>query len=204
MSDMHVKQKVIISLWYSRVMLILAVADIHGAKNGVNTINQFISKYNPDLVIIDGDITQFGPLNYAKKVLDSISIKTLAVPGNCDPKEILNVIDESKAINLHKNKILINGLTFVGLGGSNITPFNTIFEMSEEEIFESLDKIMERNAILVTHAPSKNNMDRVKNVGHVGSNAIAQIVEKYQPRLVISAHIHEARGVNYDKIIVIV
>lgn len=185
-------------------MLILAVADIHGAKNGVNTINQFISKYNPDLVIIDGDITQFGPLNYAKKVLDSISIKTLAVPGNCDPKEILNVIDESKAINLHKNKILINGLTFVGLGGSNITPFNTIFEMSEEEIFESLDKIMERNAILVTHAPSKNNMDRVKNVGHVGSNAIAQIVEKYQPRLVISAHIHEARGVNYDKIIVIV
>ena len=60
---------------------------------------------------------------------------------------------------------------------------------------------MEKNAILVTHAPPKNHLDLVKNVGNVGSKAIAKIINKYQPRLVISAHIHEARGVNYDKTI---
>lgn len=182
-------------------MSILAIADIHGKKNCAKTIKKMISKYEPELLIIAGDITNFGPISYAKKLLNTIQIKTLAIPGNCDPREVVNVIEESRAINLHKKKIKINNLTFVGIGGSNITPLNTIFEIAEKEIYDSLDKIMEKNAIFVTHAPPKNHLDLVKNVGNVGSSAILEIVEKYEPRLVISAHIHEARGVEYGKTI---
>lgn len=182
-------------------MLILAIADIHASKNGVKTIKKMISKYKPELVIIAGDITHFGPLDYARKLLNSIPIKTLAIPGNCDPKEVLKVIDNSNAINLHKNKIRIDNLTFVGLGGSNITPMNTIFEIPEQEIFDSLDKIMEKNAILLTHVPSKNHLDLVRKFVNAGSNAILEIVEKYEPQLAISAHIHEARGVKYGETI---
>lgn len=178
-------------------MLILAISDIHGSKNAKKIIKKMITKYNPDILIIAGDITHYGPLDYGIDLLNSIDIKTLAIPGNCDPEELINEIDKSKAINLHLKKIEMDNLIFIGIGGSNITPMNTIFELTEDEIFESLDKTMTDNAILVTHAPPKNHLDIVTGFGNVGSESILKIVEKFNPRLVICGHIHEARGIEF-------
>jgi Icc-related predicted phosphoesterase len=145
-----------------------------------------------------GDITQFGPPEWAKDFLDGILHKTLAIPGNCDPRGVLESIEDSQAIPLHRKKVEVGGYTFVGLGGSNATPFNTPFELTEDEIYSALDSLMIEGALLVVHSPSKGHLDKTATSHDLGSQAIADIVSKYSPSLVISAHIHEARGVERE------
>lgn len=179
-------------------MRILAVADVHGTEDAIRIVNEQIKKHSPDLVLVCGDISQFGPPSWAKHFLDSLEHNIFAIPGNCDPEGVVSAISESKATLLHGNKQEFKGFTFVGLGGSNPTPFGTPFEFSEDEIFSSLDRIMEENAILVVHAPALGHLDKTSSVNDLGSLAISDIVKKYSPKLVISAHIHEARGFEID------
>ncbi len=182
-------------------MKILAISDIHGTLRGQEVALRYCEVHNPDLAVVTGDITQFGPPEDAKHFLDDLSrkVKTFALPGNCDPFEVLGAIDASQAENLHLAKIEMHGLTFIGFGGSNPTPFNTIFELPEDEIFNGINDLIEfdkgSSTVLVTHCPPKGYRDEVLGRGKMGSEAIAQVVEKYKPRLVISGHIHEAYGV---------
>ncbi len=179
-------------------MRILAIADVHGAKEARKRVNSQIQEYIPNGLIVCGDITQFGPPEWAKDFLDSIPLKTLAIPGNCDPKGVIAAIEESQAIPLHTKRVELSGYTFVGLGGSNATPFNTPMEFSEEEIFNCLKEIMVEGAVLVVHAPAKGHLDRTATIMDRGSESIARIISEFSPPLVISAHIHDARGVERE------
>ena len=179
-------------------MRILAIADVHGAKEARKRVNSQIQEYIPNGLIVCGDITQFGPPEWAKDFLDSIPLKTLAIPGNCDPKGVIAAIEESQAIPLHTKRVELSGYTFVGLGGSNSTPFNTPMEFSEEEIFNCLKEIMVEGAVLVVHAPAKGHLDSTSTVSDLGSSSIARIISEFSPPLVISAHIHEARGMERE------
>jgi Icc-related predicted phosphoesterase len=179
-------------------MRILAIADVHGTEESKDVVNDQVKEHAPDLVLVCGDITQFGPANWAEVFLDSISQKTFALPGNCDPESVVNAIDRSKATLLHGKKMEFENHVLVGMGGSNSTPFGTPFEFSEDEIFTTLDDIMVENAILAVHAPAKGHLDKTSSRADLGSRAILDIVRKYSPRLVVSAHIHEARGVEKD------
>jgi Icc-related predicted phosphoesterase len=179
-------------------MNILAVADVHGTASVSSTISEQIERTAADLVLVCGDITQFGPPPWAANFLDSIPIKTLAIPGNCDPHEVIATIEESKAIPLHGKKHMIDDVTFCGFGGSNPTPFGTLLEFTEDEIFSGLDDIMETGCVLAVHAPARGHLDTTPSTSDLGSKAISDIVKKYSPKLVISAHIHEARGVERD------
>ena len=100
-------------------MKILAAADIHGAQYRLNLILENIERYHPDLVIICGDITQFGPGDVAKNLLNQLSVETLAIPGNIDTADVLQGIQESKATPLHMKKQMVHGLTFVGVSSVN-------------------------------------------------------------------------------------
>lgn len=135
----------------------LAVSDFHGQTDGINYLKEFLER-DYDLLILLGDITQFGPTSEAVKILESIDevgISTLAIPGNCDPEETIKVL-EDKDVNLHLESRELGELTFVGLGGSNITPFGTPFELPEPAIQKKLKKLtqgIEKDWILATHAP---------------------------------------------------
>jgi len=179
-------------------MKILVLTDIHSSERAIDIASRDIEEHAPELLIICGDITHFGPGSFAEKFLDSISIKTLAVPGNCDPPEVLRVL-EDRNVSLHGKTAEIGSFIFVGLGGSNKTPFNSFTEFTEDYIFAALDRVMVENAILVTHVPTKGYLDGPSPSEHYGSEAVAKIVDKYRPRVAISGHIHEARGVTRDK-----
>lgn len=181
-------------------MKVLVIVDIHKNENALKNTIEYIDELKPDILIIAGDITTFGPLEFADEFLAGVSkIPTLAIPGNCDPREILTVIDQSNVTNLHGRKQTVDNVTFVGLGGSNTTPFNTPFELSEDEIYSALDEIMEPGVILVLHFPVKGHLDIVPRGVHTGSSSALEIVKKYRPSLVISGHIHETRGIETDE-----
>ena len=65
-------------------MKIYAVADIHGSQYRMNILLKNVERYSPDVVVICGDITQFGPGDVAKNFLNQINVETVAVTGNID------------------------------------------------------------------------------------------------------------------------
>lgn len=178
---------------------LLVVADFHGVPNADENLRKFL-KRGYDCLILIGDITNMGPLSVAEDILvkaKAAVVPVLAVPGNCDPKPILEVLNEH-GVNLHAKRVKLGDLTFVGLGGSNLTPFNTPFELTEAEIKEELERLSpsaDESWVLVTHAPPYDTkVDRIEAGPHVGSKSIRQIIENKQPLVALCAHVHEGRN----------
>lgn len=184
-------------------MKILVAADFHGVSNAESNLSKFLERGYDCLVLI-GDLTNFGPASLSTSMLErvkSAGIPTFAVPGNCDPKEILQVL-EKYGVNLHSKCKQLDNITFVGLGGSNLTPFNTPFELTEAEIQEELAALTcttGNNWVLVTHAPPHGTkLDQIPEGTHVGSKSIRKFIEEKQPLVALCGHVHEAR--NTDKL----
>jgi Icc-related predicted phosphoesterase len=178
-------------------MKILAISDPHGNYSKINKIVERAGDF--DLVVIVGDITNFGPDEKVDELMKMFDKPVLAIPGNCDQKSILKALDASKAINLHAKAKQIGKIRFIGLGGSNPTPFNTPFELPEEEIEKVLEGMVcsaENTGdcgpiVLLTHAPPHGARDELP-FGHVGSKAIRKFVDRVD--LIVCGHIHEAKG----------
>ncbi len=176
-------------------MRFLVLSDIHGRDSVADWAKRLAAEHRADAYIILGDITHFGPGSWAGEFLARLDRPVYAVPGNCDPPELVCREIEARATLLHKRKVTIGGETFIGLGGSNPTIFDTPFEIEEDDIEAALRPLMEESAVFVLHAPPKGINDRTGSGLSVGSEAILRLVKEYQPRAVLSGHIHEARGI---------
>ena len=167
-------------------MKIYAVADIHGTQYRLNLVLKNIQRYCPDLVVVCGDITQYGPAEVAKNFLNQIPTETLAVIGNIDPPDVNRGIDESKAANINMKRLEKKGISFVGI--------SAIDEENVERFFSENEEILDENCVLVTHAPPHNTKDKIFIGMHGGSKELRNTVNKYKPRLVLSGHVHEDPG----------
>lgn len=183
-------------------MKILSIADIHGSQYRLNILLDNIEKYFPDLVVICGDITQFGPADVAINLLNQIKVKTLAIHGNIDPQDILRAIDESNAINIHLKSVFVNKIQFLGIGGNiNDQDFSNLIITNNNK---NLDEIIKNSTILVTHIPPYGLQDKAFLGFHSGSKKIKDIVNKHNPRLVLCGHIHENPGyIKYKNSIIV-
>jgi len=178
-------------------MRFLVLSDVHGRAGAAAWANRLAEENDADAFLVLGDITHFGEFSSgdAAGFLRSLSRDVYAIPGNCDmPWQILEQI-ESSATCLHERRMEIGGSTFVGLGGSNPTIFDTPFELSEEEMEAALRPLMSDGVVLATHAPALGYNDTIPQGAHVGSEAVLRIVREFKPRAVVSGHIHEARGI---------
>ena len=75
---------------------ILAISDVHGEEN--ENLYSYLNNNDIDLVIILGDITDFGPLDFVSTFINNVAncdVDVIAIPGNCDPTGICNAINES-------------------------------------------------------------------------------------------------------------
>ena len=169
-------------------MKIYSVADIHGSQYRLNLVLKNIKRYAPDLVVVCGDITQFGPGDVAKNFLDQIPVETIAVTGNIDSPDVKKGIDNSKAVGIELKKVVKKGFSFVGSSGINPDDFKTLEEK----------KMIDEKTILVTHVPPFGTVDKIFIGMHGGSKELRELVDKFKPRLVLSGHIHEDPG--YKKI----
>lgn len=183
-------------------MKILAVSDLHG---NCKKILDYLKNNRVDLIIISGDITNFGPPELGEEILNEISsfnAPVLTIPGNCDPEQIHGAIENSNAINLQGRSMVIRDIGICGFGGSNPTPFKTPLEFEEVQIYEQVKKVMdevskENITILVTHAPPyETRADVLPSGEHAGSTSIRKIVDEYQPSLNLCGHIHESMTVD--------
>ena len=176
-------------------MKVLAVADIHGAQYRMNLVLKNIQTHNPDLVVVCGDITQFGPGELATNLLNQIPVQTLALPGNIDTFDVDEGITTSKATNLHMKQVIVQGVPFVGIGREIPSPLQDAMIVDGKEK-KPVSEVLKRTSVLVTHYPPFKLQDRIFIGTHGGSKELRIMVETYKPRLVLCGHIHEDPGVS--------
>ena len=177
-------------------MKFLVIADLHEEEIILEKLPAILEKENPEYSIIAGDFTKprIPSISYTEDALN-LYPKILAIPGNCDPPKVLELI-EKKGFTIHeKRKELEERLNIVGFGYSPVTPFGTPGELEEEEILGCMSKLsIDEKTILVTHAPPEGILDSNFKGDHIGSSSIKQVVEKKKPFLHLFAHVHECEG----------
>ncbi|MDT7902772.1 MAG: metallophosphoesterase [Caldivirga sp.] len=153
-------------------------------------------------------------------------VKLYIIPGNDDPNEVIDAVVNRQwgsIIPFDEGIVNLNDHLLVGFGYSNITPWNTHRELSEEDIYNRLSRLMNKldggaysRTILVVHVPPHGTLiDQapmltsdfkvVRRGGevvftHVGSTGVRRIIEEYKPLMGLHGHIHESGGVDYLKI----
>jgi uncharacterized protein len=184
-------------------MKIVSFGDVHMAIGQMNKIALELS--TADLVILSGDLTNFGGVVDTIKVLTAVRSycpAILALPGNLDRPEVIGFL-RAEQVALHGESRRINQLGLFGCGGSNITPFHTPLEYQDEQLGEVLAQAVVAVAdaplqLMVCHTPPyATTLDRLTNGTPVGSPAVRRFIEDHQPHLCITGHIHESPGIDF-------
>ncbi len=183
-------------------MKIISFGDVHMATRNLERMGEVMR--DCDLVIVSGDLTNFGGPDDARKVLTDVRrscSSVLAVPGNLDRLEVIPFLEED-GVALHGKGLTIDGIGIFGCGGSNVTPFGTPMELSEDEIYATLRAGYAavrdvRPLLMICHTPPYDTKcDRIMSGKPVGSTAARRFIEEVKPEVCISGHIHESAGVD--------
>jgi len=179
----------------------MAFPDLHSFAQPLYRIRKQIASV--DLVLLPGDMANH-KIEDLHTVLDYIlphNENILSVCGNHDTEEIEAYLHE-KGFSVHGQHKIINGITFIGCGGA--LPFVGDYVFSEEELAEILEASVkdvpeDMPKVLICHQPPYNTKVDWTFLGtHVGSKAVSEFIERVQPLLCFTGHIHEAVGI--DKI----
>lgn len=184
-------------------MKIVSFGDIHMAINPMAKIA--VELATADLILLTGDLTNFGGQAEARQVLSAARAygpAVLAVPGNLDRPEVIDFLDNER-VSLHGSHHRMENLVIFGCGGSNLTPFHTPLEYRDEELGEILTRAYlgvddAPLQLMVSHTPPyATRLDRLTNGVPVGSLAVRRFIEHHQPQVCLTGHIHEAPGVDH-------
>ncbi len=154
-------------------------------------------------------------MEYADQKLSGTGIRCFVCPGNDDMLEIDAVIAASRSVIHAEGKVieLDEHHEMISSGWSNPTPWDTHREEPEEALQARIEAIISKardipNAVFNLHAPPYGSgLDEApeltkdlrpayagRSLVPVGSRAVLNIIEKYQPLLGLHGHIHEGKG----------
>lgn len=177
--------------------------DFHGNQEALRRARQTIAKEKPDLVLVAGDIVNHD-VERAKRFLADLAeagSPVYFVPGNMDGVDLITWSGTDNVRGLHGQCETWKNVALIGLGGSPRGAFTTPIQYSEEAAAEVLERALANyhgaNMILVSHCPPKETKaDQVMFGQHIGSSSVRKFVERMKPMIVVSGHVHEARGVD--------
>ncbi len=153
----------------------------------------------------------------AEERLGTADVDVYVMPGNDDPWSIDSVLESSSVVKACDGRIVrVGEHEMISCGFSNPTPWNSPRELREEELYEKIRRLAEQlespaTAIFNLHVPPHGSgldtaieldgeLRPVLTSGQphaipVGSTAVRQLIEEYQPALALHGHIHESRGI---------
>ena len=180
-------------------MKLLCLTDLHSNREALERI---LDRAGPvDLVLLGGDITNFGSAEHAERFVRHIQDagrEVLAVAGNCDCAAIDHRLAEL-GVSLHARGVVRDGVGLHGISG--IPPWRSrMYSFDEVQLAEALRQGFEqiagarRHVVLAHVPPHHGRLDRTFLLQHAGSKALREFVDDRQPDLVLCGHIHEARG----------
>jgi Icc-related predicted phosphoesterase len=148
----------------------------------------------------------------ADERLEGTGYKVYMAPGNDDHLDVDQVIADSAAVvNCNAKRVLVGEHEMISFSWSNPTPWNTPREKPDEDLEPMIEELVATvhnvgTAIFNLHVPpygyaldlapelTKDLVQAADRKVHVGSRAVAKIIEKHQPLLGLHGHIHESRG----------
>ena len=176
-----------------KILNLLVCSDPHGSEAALDMLTKEASADSYDAIIVCGDFTTFGTVEYTEKFLDRIKLRTFAVPGNCDIPETVAVLEKHNA-SIHNVSAELAGWRFFGFGGALPSANGMPFEVEEDIIERSLRSVASAGAVMVTHCPAYGMNDLTRDGRHLGSKGILRVANEFKPALALSGHVHEARG----------
>jgi hypothetical protein len=156
-------------------------------------------------VLVSGDLTVRGGPEAAWAVLSTltrINPNVLAVIGNMDHASVEGLLAQKGMLIQAASRELAPGLGVMGVGWSTPTPFSTPSEVPDATIAAWLEaahtsaKSYERLILVCHNPPLDTATDLVDGATHVGSQAVRAFIERVQPDVCLTGHIHEARSVD--------
>ncbi|HEY3829136.1 MAG TPA: hypothetical protein VGL57_08075 [Solirubrobacteraceae bacterium] len=151
----------------------------------------------------------------AERLRDS-EVRCFVMPGNDDPPGIEDSIERATRVEACDERIVeFGGYPMISLGYSNRTPFDSPRELDEDELYRRVEQLAEQleqpaRAIFNLHVPPYDStldtaaeLDEnlsVVTIGAeaklipVGSTAVRELIERYQPLLSLHGHVHESPG----------
>ncbi len=173
------------------------MADIHGRPARLKAIRERVAVHRPDALVVAGDVTRrFGRVEPVLKELKEMGPPVLMVRGNSDSRKVDLMMDRRpNPRSLHLNIVELEGVSFVGAGGTMPIPFRSKIRLREKRIIASLAPMVTGASVVVVHPPPLGVLDEVLGRFHAGSGGVMALIEERGPRLVICGHIHERAGV---------
>jgi Icc-related predicted phosphoesterase len=177
---------------------ILIFSDIHG---DLRALKRIVTQ-PADLYIAAGDLATFRRgLDRCGEVLAPLGERLWVLPGNHETHDDTRALCARHGfVDFHRQvrplKSANGGTRWAGLGYSNITPFKTPGEYSEEQIAEALAAFdgIERLYLVVHFPPFNTTLDEFAPGKHAGSPTLRAWVERGKPAFLFCGHIHETAG----------
>ncbi len=172
---------------------ILAAGDIHGDSKLAENLAKKAEKEKVDLVILNGDITGMIETENLIKPFTDRHERVVFVPGNWDSEETASFLSKTYGIkNIDDYYVKYKDVGIFGAGNPRTLSLN------EKETFQKLKRSFDKvknleKTIMVTHFHAAGTKSELS--GFKGSSGIRKAIEKFQPDLFISGHIHELEGV---------
>jgi uncharacterized protein len=161
--------------------------------------------------------TLSGWLELAETRLAGTGIRCYFAPGNDDPVFVDDILRSSATVINPEGSLvdLGDGFTMISVGYSNKTPWDSPRELPEDQLADFIERQAEAlgetdRAIFNLHVPPRETpIDQAALldaefrpilkggtpvIAGVGTSAVRDALEKYQPMLSLHGHIHESRG----------
>jgi Icc-related predicted phosphoesterase len=156
-------------------------------------------------------------ITLADERLAGTSYKVYMAAGNDDHFEVDKIIEDSAVIvNCNGKNVPVGEHEMITFSWTNPTPWNTPREKEDAELEPMLEELIalvkdKQNSIFNFHAPpwgyaidlapelDENLVQAAETKIHVGSKAVAKMIDKYQPLIGLHGHIHESRGAQKAK-----
>jgi Icc-related predicted phosphoesterase len=155
-------------------------------------------------------------LELADERLEGTDIRCFVMPGNDDPESLEGVIGGAKRVESCDEKVVqFDGYSMLSLGYSNRTPWNSPRELDEDTLHNRIVALAEQiddqaQAVWNIHVPPHDSrLDTAAELDEdfnpvligkqphmipVGSSAVREAIERYQPLVALHGHIHESPG----------
>jgi Icc-related predicted phosphoesterase len=155
-------------------------------------------------------------IKLADERLAGTETRCFVMPGNDDPPALEDCIRQGIRVESCDEAVVeFDGYSMLSLGYSNRTPWDSPREMDEDQLHRHIDELAEtvpdmRRCVFNLHVPPYDStLDTAAELDEnfkmvligkephmipVGSTAVREAIEKYQPIASLHGHIHESPG----------
>jgi uncharacterized protein len=144
------------------------------------------------------------------------TVRCFVMPGNDDPEGVDAAIEEAARVEACDGRIVEFGeYTMISLGYANRTPFDSPRELDEDELYRRVAALADQvedlsRCVFNLHVPPYDSTldiapeltadlevvmsGSAPKLVPVGSTAVRELIERYQPLLSLHGHVHESPG----------